>query len=155
MRHYASMSLSGLFTLLQSVVFLFRPLVIWHTFLKLLYRLPISKTSPVQYPPTAEQLDHEKNTFIDSIDQDAVCALASQNYNGNPCEIFGTANGSYNACFFVRFPVDNTRWTVRVPIEPAIHKVWDKVQSEVTTMKYDLSPPKISISPPLTEADDI
>ncbi|RSL41971.1 hypothetical protein CEP54_015649 [Fusarium duplospermum] len=44
------------------------------------------------------------------------------------------ARGSYNVCFFARF--DDRTWVVRIPIQPVIHNVWGKLQSEVCTMRY-------------------
>lgn len=88
------------------------------------------------YTFTDEQHRIRKKAFIDSIDRNAVCSLASRYNNSKPCRIFQDAtNGSFNVCFFVEFVGEDTRWVVRLPIEPAIHNVWDKVQSEVATMR--------------------
>ncbi|OAA53603.1 Aminoglycoside phosphotransferase [Niveomyces insectorum RCEF 264] len=92
-----------------------------------------------EWPPTLEQLDAAKKAFIDAIDPDAVCRLASRHHGASkPCRLFGdTASGCFNACFFVEFDDDyHTRWNVRVAIEPALDDAWAKVQSEVATMRY-------------------
>jgi hypothetical protein len=41
----------------------------------------------------------------------------------------------YYICFYVGFPDYSTKWVVKVPIEPSIHDVWGKLQSEVATMQ--------------------
>ena len=96
-----------------------------------------------QYPLTDEQHESKKQHFIDSISQAAVCALASRHNGRKPCRVSHKANGRFNVCFFIDFIYDDMRWVVRVPIEPAIHNVWAKVQSEVATMRYghDENPP--------------
>ncbi|ROT40647.1 hypothetical protein SODALDRAFT_338349 [Sodiomyces alkalinus F11] len=87
-----------------------------------------------QYPLTPEQRESTRQTFIDSVDQDAICALASRHNDMKPCRILDSASGSFNVCFFVQFLDDHTRWVVRVPVEPVIYDVWAKLQSEVATM---------------------
>ncbi|OAA60585.1 Aminoglycoside phosphotransferase [Niveomyces insectorum RCEF 264] len=91
------------------------------------------------WPPTAEQLDAAKKSFISAIDPDAVCRLASRHHpTARPCRVFSeTASGSFNACFFVEFDdAQHTKWNVRVAIMPALDDAWAKVQSEVATMRY-------------------
>jgi hypothetical protein len=44
-------------------------------------------------------------------------------------------NGSFNVCFFVEFYTVATAWVVRIPIEPVVHRAWEKLQSEVYTMQ--------------------
>ncbi|KAG8418520.1 hypothetical protein J3459_012390 [Metarhizium acridum] len=57
-------------------------------------------------------------------------------YNGGlPCEIRCQRQGSFNVCFILDF-TDGTTRLVRIPIEPAVHDVWDKVRSEAYTMQY-------------------
>ncbi|TAQ89082.1 hypothetical protein B7494_g2604 [Chlorociboria aeruginascens] len=88
------------------------------------------------YPPTAEQIENRLKVFIASIDPDAVCKLASQHNSSKTCHMFrDPVNGSYNVCYFVEFE-DGTKWVVRIPLEPSISNVWDKVQSEVATIRY-------------------
>ncbi|KAL2192125.1 kinase-like protein [Thermothelomyces heterothallicus CBS 203.75] len=88
------------------------------------------------FPPTAEQIEEGLKAFIDSIDPNDVCKLASQHNSSKTCRMFrDPANGSYNVCYFVEFE-DGTRWVVRIPLEPYISNVWDKVQSEVATVRY-------------------
>jgi hypothetical protein len=91
---------------------------------------PTARQQLPQYPLTYEQLGARKKEFVDSISRDAVCDLASRDRGGRSCRIFGEANGSFNACFFVEFPDDDTRRVVRVAID-----AWAKVQGEVATMR--------------------
>jgi hypothetical protein len=91
-------------------------------------------------PLTEEQRQNMKLEYIQCIDTDAICALASRHNKNLPCrldESTPTTHGSFNICFFVEFytTVEQTKWVVRVPIEPVLHRVWEKVQSEVCTMQ--------------------
>lgn len=87
------------------------------------------------FPRTAEQIEEDLKAFIDSIDPSAVCRLASRHNSSKTCRIFrDPANGSYNVCYFVEFE-GGTQWVVRIPLEPSISNVWDKVQSEVATIR--------------------
>lgn len=88
-----------------------------------------------QYPLTQEQRDSKRQAFIDSIDQDAIRALASKHNDEEPCRILNSASGSFNVCFFIEFLNSHTRWVVRIPIEPVIYDAWTKLQSEVVTMR--------------------
>ncbi|RSL92040.1 hypothetical protein CEP52_014056 [Fusarium oligoseptatum] len=89
-----------------------------------------------EFPATEEQEAQVKNTFIESLDLDAICALASRYNHGKPCYVVDRKNGSFNACFFVSFGQDGPEWVVRVPIEPILDNPWDKVLSEVATIEY-------------------
>jgi hypothetical protein len=91
------------------------------------------------FPPTAAQKESELQAFIASIDPSNVCSLASRHNCFKPCRIFQeTANGSYNVCFFVEFD-ETVKWVVRIPSESSVHNVWDKVQSEVATIRQATS----------------
>ncbi|CZR45016.1 uncharacterized protein FPRO_15809 [Fusarium proliferatum ET1] len=83
---------------------------------------------------TEDQSIKARRAFIESLDQSAICALASKYNNDKPCRVANKANGSFNVCFFVEFSADEPKWVVRVPIEPAVNNPWDKLLSEVTTM---------------------
>ncbi|KAK3379043.1 kinase-like domain-containing protein [Lasiosphaeria ovina] len=88
------------------------------------------------FPPTYDQIEGVLKAFIDSIDLNAVCSLASLHNSSKNCRMFrDAASGSYNVCYFVEFD-DGTQWVVRIPLEPCISNVWDKVQSEVATIRY-------------------
>ncbi|KND90594.1 hypothetical protein TOPH_04865 [Tolypocladium ophioglossoides CBS 100239] len=87
--------------------------------------------------PTTDDQDHEiKEEFIESLDPDAVCALASRYNNGKPCQVVNKDSGSFNVCFFVKFDQDEPEWIVRVAIETSLDNPWDKLLSEVTTIQY-------------------
>lgn len=85
-------------------------------------------------PLTDQQSKLKADEFIKSIDTDAVRALASKYTGGLPCSIRCRHQGSFNVCFVLDFPDDTAR-LVRLPIEPVVHDVWDKVCSEVYTMQ--------------------
>ncbi|KAK0100465.1 hypothetical protein ONS96_007741 [Cadophora gregata f. sp. sojae] len=86
----------------------------------------------------------KRDEFIGSIDTDAIRALASSYNGGLPCSIRSQRQGSFNVCFILDFS-DGTTRLVRLPIEPAVHDVWDKVRSEVCTMQYVLDHTDIRI----------
>ncbi|ROT43830.1 hypothetical protein SODALDRAFT_342666 [Sodiomyces alkalinus F11] len=73
--------------------------------------------------------------FVASIDEGAICHLASQHNDRKPCNITRQSRGSFNVCFFARFG-DSTTLVVRIPLEPVVDDSWTKVQSEVATMRY-------------------
>lgn len=85
-------------------------------------------------PLTDQQRKLTGDEFISSIDTDAIRALASKYNGGLPCSIRCRRQGSFNVCFVLDFSNGTTR-LVRLPIEPAVHDVWDKVRSEVYTMQ--------------------
>lgn len=88
-----------------------------------------------KFPPTDEQIAEGRQAFIDSIDLNDICRLASHHNSSKPCRIFRDhAHGSFNVCYFVEFE-DGTKWVVRIPLVPCIPNVWDKVQSEVATVR--------------------
>ena len=101
------------------------------------------------YRLTREQTKEREQAFIDAIDEDAVCRLASVHNGGQPCRVFQKAdNGSFNVCYFVEFgggAGDNaeadvaagevTRWVVRFPIVPAVFDPWEKIRGEVATIR--------------------
>ncbi|OAA53442.1 phosphotransferase enzyme family protein [Niveomyces insectorum RCEF 264] len=79
--------------------------------------------------------------FIGSVNEDAVCALASRFNDGVPCRVVNKSHGSFNLCFFVEFDKQEgdeqpKKWVVRLPMGPAVENPWDKVISEVTTIRY-------------------
>lgn len=79
------------------------------------------------FPLTGGQCKKALQAFIDFIDPNDVCNLASQHNSSKPCRIFRDhAHGGYNVCYFVEFE-DATKWVVRFPLVPCISNVWDKV----------------------------
>lgn len=107
---------------------------LWRSRLAYIFRC--APPSPFTLRPlTDQQRNLKANEFIDSIDTDAIRALASKYNGGLSCGIRCRHQGSFNVCFILDFPDDTTR-LVRLPIEPAVHDVWNKVCSEVYTMQY-------------------
>ncbi|EXM12654.1 hypothetical protein FoTM2_013681 [Fusarium oxysporum f. sp. vasinfectum] len=96
----------------------------------------VDQDRPGHFPPTEEQLDEKIEKFIESISDDAICRLASKHNDQRLCSVVRRDRGSFNICFFVRFDGDDMIWVVRIPLKPVVHNVWDKVQSEVATMRY-------------------
>ncbi len=84
---------------------------------------------------TDDQIHHEKRSFIDSLDLDAICALASSHNDGKSCRVVNKDRGSFNACFFVEFDHDGSMWTIRVPIEVSLENTWEKLLNEVATIQ--------------------
>ncbi|KIH87662.1 hypothetical protein SPBR_05426 [Sporothrix brasiliensis 5110] len=75
------------------------------------------------FPLTLEQREAARRAFIDAVDPDA------------PCRVFRPhVRGSFNVCYFVEFD-DGARWVVRFPIVSNVDNVWDKLQSEVATVR--------------------
>ncbi|EFY93995.1 phosphotransferase [Metarhizium robertsii ARSEF 23] len=88
------------------------------------------------YPATEQQIEATIQQFIDSINTDAVCDLASRHNGGKACKIVTKDNGSFNVCFFVQFDAGEETQVVRIPIKPVIRDAWQKVLCEVTTLRY-------------------
>ncbi|KAG5796191.1 hypothetical protein H9Q69_004745 [Fusarium xylarioides] len=111
-----------------------RLLCVWKS--RLTYVFSRGPSSPFNLRPLTEQ-QHKfmVDEFVESIDTDAIRTLASKYTGGLPCSIRCRQQGSFNVCFILDFPDDLAR-IVRLPIEPAVHDVWDKVCSEVCTMQY-------------------
>lgn len=96
-----------------------------------------NNTSPT-FPLTEEQINSSIQKFIDSVNKAAVCELVSRHNGGKRCQVINQQNGSFNLCFFVQFhsdESDDTTWVLRIPISPAVCNAWDKLVSEVITMR--------------------
>ncbi|KJZ68785.1 hypothetical protein HIM_11829 [Hirsutella minnesotensis 3608] len=96
----------------------------------------IEQEASIFFPLTEEQVEAKNSTFIDSIDKDAVCHVASKHCGGGACSIIDENQGSFNICFFVRFESNEKTWVLRIPIVPMVRDAWGKLLSEVTTMGY-------------------
>ncbi|KAH0537609.1 hypothetical protein FGG08_005601 [Glutinoglossum americanum] len=85
-------------------------------------------------------VDKQCSAFINSIDREAVCGLASSLNRGTLCHIFGEPKrGSYNVCFPVEFDSGSSnpeRWMVRFPILPCLAFPEEKLRGEIATMEY-------------------
>ncbi|OAA60700.1 phosphotransferase enzyme family protein [Cordyceps fumosorosea ARSEF 2679] len=95
-----------------------------------------NNAAPEPLPLPREAAHATADSFIDALQYERVANLASRYNGGTPCHVLYHLCGSFNACFFVEFAECRTRWTVRVPIEPSLHKPWEKLQSEVATLNY-------------------
>ncbi|KAH8821747.1 phosphotransferase enzyme family protein [Xylogone sp. PMI_703] len=80
--------------------------------------------NPQEIPSvTEDQRKQARKAFIESIDSDAVCALASKFRNGRSCRVVSRESGSFNACFFVAFDQDEPEYLKRnttIPL-PRVH----------------------------------
>ncbi|KAF7538327.1 hypothetical protein G7Z17_g12659 [Cylindrodendrum hubeiense] len=85
-----------------------------------------------------DKAEKEGQHFIESINTDTICRLASFYHAGVPCKTFGSPkHGSFNVCIFVEFETSPPeRWAVRIPL-PAL-TVWidEKIEAELATMRY-------------------
>jgi hypothetical protein len=85
---------------------------------------------------TNEQVTGECEQFIESINRDVVCQLASLFHNRQACHLFGDPmKGRFNICFPVEFDATPDRWVVRYPIKPRVAFPTEKLRSEIATMK--------------------
>jgi hypothetical protein len=91
---------------------------------------------------TKKALRERTELFIKSINLAVVCDLASS-YNGNrPCSIFSDPlTDSYNICYPVVFGstaggTANEKWIVRIPLEPCVELVDEKLENEVAVMRF-------------------
>ncbi|EQL34180.1 hypothetical protein, variant [Blastomyces dermatitidis ATCC 26199] len=94
---------------------------------------------------TQHRIKKEAQDFIASIDQSAVCELATSFHPAKKrCRIFDEVKkGGFNVCFPVEFTNDsnsnstsNERWMVRIPILPRLAFPEEKLRSEIATMKF-------------------
>lgn len=83
------------------------------------------------------RVHRERDQFIASITERQVRTLASSYRNATPCDFFDKPKrGSYNICYFVRFP-DDLKWVVRVPLAPCLaFGGRSKLETEIATMQY-------------------
>lgn len=82
------------------------------------------------------RVHRKRDEFIASIDEQAVCRLASTHRSGESCAPFQQpVRGSYNVCYFVQFN-DGERWVVRLPLEPCLaFGGRSKLESEISVME--------------------
>ena len=97
---------------------------------------PSLVSSQEPFGASRREREAQREAFIKSITRTDVCDLAStHNAMQACCEFREPEYGGFNVCFFVVFPSNDEKWVVRFPIEPALHDVRGKLQSEVATMK--------------------
>ncbi|KAI9768151.1 MAG: hypothetical protein M1839_004178 [Geoglossum umbratile] len=76
--------------------------------------------------------------FIKSISSTTVCNIASSYNDQRPCRIFSEpTKGSYNICYPVAFMTTGgiQKWVVRIPLEPRVGFVDEKLENEVAVMR--------------------
>lgn len=98
-------------------------------------RVDQREDGPCIYPLTAQQVEDSIQEFIASINNAAVCDLASRYNGGKRCRVIDQRNGSFNVCFFVFFDIESVTWVLRIPVEPVVSNAWAKVVSEVATIR--------------------
>jgi hypothetical protein len=88
------------------------------------------------------RVHRERDQFIADIHEDDVCRLASSHHNGDHCSFFKPpSRGSYNICYFVRFPSNSSsedveEWVVRVPLAPCLAEgSRSKLEREIASMQ--------------------
>ncbi|KAK3300354.1 uncharacterized protein B0H64DRAFT_437520 [Chaetomium fimeti] len=88
----------------------------------------------------SDELDEERDRWVDSLDDAEICRLASSFHHGDPCTIFRPRKrGGFNICFFVQFESPQLeRWVVRIPIPAMVTKAVldEKTEIELATMRY-------------------
>lgn len=90
-----------------------------------------------------EKITREREAFIQSIDRQTICDLASSYHDGARCRVFKTTHGSFNILFFVEFDSVSPqgkpdRWVIRIPFSGRVRWIDEKIDSEVATMKLVL-----------------
>lgn len=90
-----------------------------------------------------ENIIRERETFIQSIERQSICDLASSYHDGVGCKVFKTTHGSFNVCLFVEFDLispgsERDRWVIRIPFPGRVPWTDEKIDSEVATMKLVL-----------------
>ncbi|KAJ4152248.1 hypothetical protein NW754_004043 [Fusarium falciforme] len=85
-----------------------------------------------------DKAEKSRQSFIDSLDIEAICRLASSYHGGIPCTTFGSPkHGSFNVCVFVEFETSSPeRWVVRMPIPARAALIDERIETELVTMKY-------------------
>ncbi|KAK1767337.1 hypothetical protein QBC33DRAFT_65943 [Phialemonium atrogriseum] len=106
-------------------------------------------------PILQDKMITERERFVNSIDPEAVCRLASSYHNGDHCKVFRPPkHGSFNVCWFVEFDltavsrdtqVRPDRWVVRIPISPRVPWIDEKIEVEVATMSYIAAKTRIPV----------
>lgn len=86
-----------------------------------------------------DALDDERTRWLDGLDNDEICQLASSFRGGDQCAVFQPRkHGAFNVCYFVEFKSPLERWVVRIPIPVTIPKTIldEKTEIELATMRF-------------------
>lgn len=84
-----------------------------------------------------DKAEKARQRFIESIDTEAICRLASSYHNGLSCKIFDTPkHGSFNVCVFVEFDTSPPeRWVVRIPLPTRAVWIDERIETQLATMR--------------------
>lgn len=84
-----------------------------------------------------DKAEKDRQRFIDSLDTEAICRLASSYHGGIPCTTFGSPkHGSFNVCIFVKFETNSPeRWAVRMPLPARAAWIDERIETELATMR--------------------
>ncbi|KAH7118318.1 kinase-like domain-containing protein [Dactylonectria macrodidyma] len=85
-----------------------------------------------------DKAEKDRQRFIDSLDTEAICRLASSYHGGIPCTTFASPkHGSFNVCIFVEFETNPPeRWAVRMPLPARAAWIDERIETELATMRY-------------------
>ncbi len=107
----------------------------WHRLLLALPACwPLRNVRQEHFPLTSGQIERLCDAIVASIDQDAVCRLASYHSSDLPCQIRSIDRESYNVSICLEFFGKIPQRLLRIPLQPALRDAWTKVQSEVATL---------------------
>ncbi|KAI8648046.1 APH domain-containing protein [Fusarium sp. Ph1] len=85
-----------------------------------------------------DKAEKARQRFIESIDAEVICRLASSYHNGLSCKTFDTPkHGSFNVCVFVEFDTSPPeRWVVRIPLPTRAVWIDERIETQLATMRY-------------------
>ncbi|KAH7175799.1 hypothetical protein EDB81DRAFT_771123 [Dactylonectria macrodidyma] len=84
------------------------------------------------------KVEREIDQFVESIDTDAVCRIASSYHGGVPCKTFGAPkHGCFNICISVVFDTSPPeKWVVRIALPALDAWIDERIETQLATMKY-------------------
>ncbi|KPM42315.1 hypothetical protein AK830_g4298 [Neonectria ditissima] len=86
-----------------------------------------------------DKADKEHQSFVESIDTNAICRPASSHHAGLPCKTFRSPkHGSFNVYIFVEFNSYSPpeRWAIRIPLPARTAWIDEKIEAKLATMRY-------------------
>ncbi|KAK4158479.1 hypothetical protein C8A00DRAFT_39198 [Chaetomidium leptoderma] len=96
-----------------------------------------------------DEIDEQRDQWIETLDDIEMCRLASSFRGGDQCTSFQPRkHGAFNVCFFVEFESPRERWVIRIPmpVNGLPKAVLDeKTEVELATMRYVSSKTTIPI----------
>ena len=98
-------------------------------------------------PILQDEMMRQRERFVNSVDTEATCNLASSYHNGDSCKQFRHfIHGSFNVCFFVQFDQPTVltctsakpdRLVVRIAILSHVSWVDEKLEADITIIRSD------------------